>query len=314
LIAFGPVPSRRLGRSLGVNHVQPKACSYSCVYCQVGRTEERSIGRRAFFEPATVHADVTTHVARLRAHGEAVDWLSFVPDGEPTLDVHLGRHIELLRPLGIPIAVITNSTLLWMPDVRAELAAADWVCVKVDAVDEAAWHRVDRPHPALRLDDVLDGIRAFAGSYAGTLTTDTMLVGGANDGETRVRRIAEFVGTLRPRKAYLSVPTRPPAEPGVQPPPRAALLRAYRLFAEHVPVVEPLFDEVVAPYASTGDVADDLLRIAAVHPVRLDAALELLARAGSGSELLERLFADGRLARADYGGQPFVVRPATAAP
>jgi wyosine [tRNA(Phe)-imidazoG37] synthetase (radical SAM superfamily) len=308
MIAFGPIPSRRLGRSLGVNHIPPKACSYSCVYCQAGRTTDISVERRAFYDPAEVAAEVTDRVTQLRERGEAIDWLSFVPDGEPTLDINLGRAIELVRPLGIPVAVLTNATLLWRPDVRADLALADWVCVKVDAVDEAPWHRVDRPHLSLRLDDVLDGIRVFARDFAGELTTDTMLVAGANDGVTHVRRIAEFVAGLRPRKAFLSIPTRPPAEAGVFPPDEKVLQRAWAIMRESVPVVECLFDYEGNDFASTGDPAGDLLRVAAVHPVRLDAALELLERGGAGQALLDRLLSDGLVEEVSYGGRPFLTR------
>jgi wyosine [tRNA(Phe)-imidazoG37] synthetase (radical SAM superfamily) len=308
MIAFGPIPSRRLGRSLGINHIPPKACSYACIYCQAGRTTDISMERRTFHDPAEVAADVTTRVEQLRARGEAIDWLSFVPDGEPTLDVNLGRAIELVRPLGIPIAVITNATLLWRPDVRAELGLADWVCVKVDAVDEAPWNRVDRPHLSLRLDDVLDGMRVFAREFAGELTTDTMLVAGANDGVTHVRRVAAFVASLGPRRAYLSIPTRPPAEPGVQPPGPDVLQRAVAIMRESVPVVECLFDYEGSDFASTGDPAGDLLRVAAVHPVRLDAALELLERGGAGQALLDSLLADGSIEELAYGGRPFVAR------
>jgi wyosine [tRNA(Phe)-imidazoG37] synthetase (radical SAM superfamily) len=106
--AFGPVPSRRLGRSLGINNIPPKACTYSCVYCQVGRTSEMQVERRSFYDPEEVVQDVWDRVQRSTEAGETIDYLTFVPDGEPTLDVHLGREIELLKPLGIPIAVITN--------------------------------------------------------------------------------------------------------------------------------------------------------------------------------------------------------------
>ena len=122
MIAFGPIPSRRLGRSLGVNHIPPKVCTYSCVYCQVGRTSSLRIRRCAFYDPARVAEAVRERVAQARSSGEAVDFITFVPDGEPTLDINLGQEIARLRPLGIPIAVITNGSLLWREDVRADLS------------------------------------------------------------------------------------------------------------------------------------------------------------------------------------------------
>ena len=105
MIAYGPVPSRRLGRSLGVNNIPPKACTYSCVYCQVGRTRKLEAERREFYSPDRIVDEVSTRVAQVRAAAEQIDYLAFVPDGEPTLDVHLGDVLLRLKELGIPLAV-----------------------------------------------------------------------------------------------------------------------------------------------------------------------------------------------------------------
>ena len=210
--AFGPIPSRRLGRSLGVNNIPAKVCTYSCVYCQVGRTTEMRVERQRFYDPNEVVGDVRAKVQEAAAVGEAIDYLSFVPDGEPTLDVHLGREIALLKPLGIPIAVISNASLLWREDVRADLMQADWVSLKVDAARERAWREVDRPRGSLKLSATLDGALEFAQSYTGELVTETMLVEGVNGGEEDVREVAAHLECLRPATAYLSVPTCPPAD------------------------------------------------------------------------------------------------------
>ena len=122
---FGPVPSRRLGRSLGINNVPPKKCSYSCVYCQLGDTIEKRTERGTFCDPEALVTCVSREVERLRSRGEPIDYLTVVPDGEPTLDLNLGRVLRALTPLGIPIAVITNGSLLWREEVRADLANAD---------------------------------------------------------------------------------------------------------------------------------------------------------------------------------------------
>jgi len=229
MIAFGPVPSRRLGRSVGINHIPPKTCSYACVYCQVGRTSQLRIARRAFYAEDDIVADVERKVDDARLAGETVDYLTFVPDGEPTLDVGLGRVIERLKPLGIKIAVITNGSLLWRADVRETLAAADWVSVKVDAVRPNIWRRINRPHRSLWLSAVLDGMLAFAEAYRGELVTETMLVRGVNDDAAHLADVASFLAQLQPAKAYLAVPTRPPAEPWVEPPPEAVINHAFQL-------------------------------------------------------------------------------------
>ncbi len=307
-LVFGPVPSRRLGRSLGINHIPPKTCTYACVYCQLGRTSQLQITRQAFYAPETVAAAVTAKLALLEHVGERVDYLTLVPDGEPTLDAALGELLLRLKPLGIPLAVITNGSLLWQQEVRDALCQADWVSVKVDAFDEAVWHRVDRPHGGLHMASVLDGVRAFAEVFAGKLVTETMLVAGVNDAEAVLITTGDFVGTLRPACAYLSIPTRPPAESWVHPPDEAALTRVYQIFVNRVPHVEYLIGYEGNAFAATGDAAADLLSITAVHPMREDAVLDLLSRAGAEWAVVQDLIDAGLLVQTTYGGSGFYSR------
>lgn len=229
--AFGPVPSRRLGRSLGVNNIPPKVCTYSCVYCQVGRTTEMQAERRAFYEPDEIARDVRDAIEKASGAGAPVDYLTFVPDGEPTLDINLGREIELLKPLGIQIAVITNGSLIWREDVREDLMKADWVSLKVDSVREEVWRRINRPCRALRLKRILDGMLEFARAYRGELVTETMLVGGINDNDSLV---GDLFTHLRPSTAYLSIPTRPPAEEWARAADEKAVNRAYQVLRERM--------------------------------------------------------------------------------
>jgi wyosine [tRNA(Phe)-imidazoG37] synthetase (radical SAM superfamily) len=307
-IAFGPVPSRRLGHSLGINNIPPKTCTYSCVYCQLGRTIKMRAERSAFFEPEQLLRDVQARVAGAREVGEPIDYLTFVPDGEPTLDRHLGREIALLKPLGIKIAVITNASLLWREDVRADLTGADWVSLKMDAARPEVWRRVDRPHGTLRLPRIRDGLLQFAHSYGGELVTETMLVEGVNTGEALIREVAELVAALRPSTAYLSVPTRPPAEKWVQPPPEESLNRAYQVFSEEVDRVEYLIGYEGNAFAFTGDVEDDLLSITAVHPMRQDAVSAYLARAGADWSVVCDMVAQDQLVQTSYRGAEFYLR------
>jgi len=308
VIVFGPVPSRRLGQSLGINNIPPKQCSYSCVYCQVGRTIEQSIEPRAFYPAEEIVAQVSERVRALRDADEPVDFLTFVPDGEPTLDVHLAEVIEGLRPLGIPVAVISNGSLLGWVDVRAALALADWVSIKVDGVREEEWRRINRPHRDLRLPDVLDGMRAFAGEFAGELATETMLIRGVNDEEEAVQAIAAFAARLRPRTAYIGIPTRPTAESWASAASEQAVTRAHEIFVgAGLPRVELLTGHEGAAFGTTGDVREDLLSITAVHPMREDAVRELLRRAGAEWNVVERLVEQGELAPVRYRDHRFYV-------
>lgn len=308
MIAFGPVPSRRLGRSLGINHVPPKVCSYSCVYCQVGRTNRLRVRRCTFMEPGRVVGAVKATLEVLRDSGGSIDYVSFVPDGEPTLDQGLGEMIQGLKPLGIPIAVITNSSLLARPDVRRALAAADWVSLKIDSVDAARWREVNRPHGRLRLDAILAGMRLFAAEFRGRLVTETMLVAGVNDAEDQLRATARFVQGLRPATAYVAVPIRPPAEPRVAPPTSAAVTRAYEVFRGLVGQVELLVGYEGDAFASTGDPHEDLLAITAVHPMRDHAVDAFLRRAGASRSLAAEMVERGELVETTYGGHHYLLR------
>jgi wyosine [tRNA(Phe)-imidazoG37] synthetase (radical SAM superfamily) len=307
-IAFGPVPSRRLGQSLGINDIPPKVCTYSCLYCQLGPTPETSLARAAFYAPQHVVAQVTERVQALRARGEPIDYLTFVPDGEPTLDLHLGDMIDGLKPLGIRIAVISNGSLVWQEEVRAALAKADWVSLKVDSADETVWRRINRPDPSLRLQTVLDGMAAFSRSYHGRLVTETMLLDGVNDDPATVRATAAFVAALRPHTAYLLVPTRPTATAEARCPSEEAVTRAYEIFAARLVRVELLTGGETAAFGATGDAESDLLSTAAVHPMRAEAVRELLAKDGAAWQVVEQLVSRELLKEIEYEGETFYVR------
>jgi len=307
-LSFGPVPSRRLGRSIGINNIPAKTCTFSCVYCQVGSTSRMSIERSRFHDPAKLFEDVRKRLEDAFSRSERVDYLTFVPDGEPTLDVNLGGEISLLKVLGVPIGVITNSSLLWREDVREDLRRADWVSVKVDAVREEAWRAINRPHGGLELSTILDGMLDFADSFSGAMVTETMLVRGINDGEACMAETAAFLERLHPGVAYLGIPTRPPAERSVRAPDAVTLHRAYLSLAERIGRVEYLACYEGDDFSSTGDVENDILNITAVHPMREEAAVMLLESAGAPPDLLKRLVAGGDLLRTEFDGIVYFVR------
>jgi len=264
--------------------------------------------RRAFYEPEEILRDVQDKVERAKETGEPIDYLTFVPDGEPTLDVNLGREIELLRPLRIKIAVITNSSLVWRQDVREGLMKADWVSLKMDSVREEIWRRINRPHGNLHLTSILNGALEFAKGFKGELATETMLVEGVNDGDGHIREVAGFLARLRPAKAYLAIPTRPPAEKWVRAPGEEAINRAYQILAKSLEHVEYLIGYEGNAFAFTGNVEEDLLGITAVHPMREDAVSEFLARAGADWPVVRNLTERGQLVEMAYEGHKFYMR------
>ncbi|MBW2149568.1 MAG: radical SAM protein [Deltaproteobacteria bacterium] len=308
MIAFGPVPSRRLGRSLGINNIPPKVCTYSCVYCQVGRTKTMQVERRWFYPPEEILKDVRKKVERARQFEEPIDYLSFVPDGEPFLDINLGREIESLRSLGVKIAVITNASLIWRDDVKEELAKVDWVSLKVDSTRGDVWHRINRPHRTLSLSSIMDGMVEFARIFKGKLVTETMLIEGVNDGDDHVRKIADFLARLRPARAYVSIPTRPPAEKWVRPPGEEVINRAYHILDKSVDHVEYLIGYEGNAFACTGNVTEDLLAITSVHPMREEAVSRFLEKANDDWTTVRRLIAQGIFMEIEHEGRKFYMR------
>lgn len=293
---------------MGINNIPPKICSYSCVYCQLGHTIKMQVERQVFYKPEQILHAVEDKIEKAREVKETIDYLTFVPDGEPTLDINLGREIDLLKPLGIPIAVITNGSLIWQEEVREALMGADWVSLKIDAVEEAVWRRVNRPHRGLRLASILEGALEFARSFQGKIVTETMLVRNVNDTEQQIKRITDFLVRLQPAIAYLSIPTRPPAEEWAQPSDEGIVNRAYQILNERVEHVEYLTGYEGDAFAFTGNIEEDLLSITAVHPMRKDAVDAFLERAGADWEVVHRLILQEKLIEAEYKGHKFYLR------
>jgi len=308
MIAFGPVPSRRLGRSLGINNIPAKICTYSCAYCQVGRTLQMEAMRRSFYSPQEICDEVRQKVKSSADQALLIDYLSFVPDGEPTLDINLGQEIDMLRSLGKKIAVITNASLIWDEAVREDLARADWVSVKVDAVNQPLWRRVDRPHRALRLEAILQGIVDFSEDFKGVLVSESMLLAGINDDERSLEAIAEFLAKADPAVAYISVPTRPPAEKWAASPSEESINQAYQIFSSRLKRTELLVGYEGDSFQSVGEVDSDILAIAAVHPMREAAVEKFLKQADASWDVVQKLLDQGKLAKTEYQGNYFYLR------
>ena len=308
MITFGPVPSRRLGQSLGINNIPPKSCTYSCVYCQVGPTHQQEITPRTFYSPEEILTAVESSLKAAERAGEVIDYLTFVPDGEPSLDENLSTTIKLLRPFGVKIAVISNASLIWREDVRERLGAADWLSLKIDSIDEIIWKRINQPHPDLRLDAILEGIQLMANSFRGELTTETMLVDGINNNDKSLSEVGKFLAQLNPAKAYLAAPIRPAAEAGIHPPSEEQINQAFQIIFQYFPRLEYLIGYEGNAFASTGDFATDLHSITSVHPMREEAVKELLKKSDKTWQAVSTLINTGQLKEIEYEGHRFYIR------
>ncbi|WP_296824901.1 radical SAM protein [Sulfurovum sp.] len=307
-LSFGPVPSRRLGRSLGINNIPAKVCSYGCVYCQLGRTLHNQIERTPFYAIDDLVASAKIRIEAAKEKNETIDYLAFVPDGEPTLDIHLGDEIEALHKFGIKIAVISNASLIWREDVRKDLCKADWVSLKVDAVTEHLWHKVNRANKSLKLDDIQKGMIDFKSEFRGFYATETMLVDGINDSKEELTKIAAFLQKIQPTKSYISIPTRPPAEEWVKAPGEEVLTMAYQIFTDHGIDTELIIGYEGDDFAFTGDAKSDLLSITSVHPMRKEAVEAFLKKANSSWSVVTDLIDEGKLLELEYDNHLYYAR------
>jgi wyosine [tRNA(Phe)-imidazoG37] synthetase (radical SAM superfamily) len=266
--------------------------------------------RQVFYEPEDISKDVRRKVDGAALRNERIDYLTFVPDGEPTLDINICKEISSLKRIGIPIAVITNASLLWLKDVKEDLLEADFVSLKVDAVSGTFWRRINRPHKGLRLNMILEGIREFAEEFKGTVVSETMLIDGINYGD-EFERIAEFLRELKKlNKAYIAIPTRPLTEQWAKPAKEENVNAAFQVFSEKLGAnrVEYLIGYEGNAFAFTGNVEEDLLSITAVHPMRKEAVEEFLKKACANWSAIERLLEENKLIELEYEGNRYYMR------
>lgn len=206
---FGPVPSRRLGFSLGVDIIPYKTCTLDCIYCELGRAVGRPTLKRA---PYVSRKIILDEIKRMLASGQKIDFITFSGSGEPTLNDQLGKMIADIKQITrIPVAVITNGTLLYKPEVRRDLARADLVLPSLDAATVTAFRRINRPHPDLKLSRIIDGLKRFRKEYQGPIWLEVMLVKGVNDKSSDLKALKEVVKKIKPDRIQLNTVVRPPA-------------------------------------------------------------------------------------------------------
>ena len=260
---YGPVASRRLGRSLGVDLVPFKACTYDCVYCQLGRTTNKTMVRKEYVPVDQVLAELEEKLAK----GPKPDYISLAGSGEPTLNLELGRLIQGLKAMtSIPVAVLTNGSLLWLPEVRADLQSADLVLPSLDAGTESAFQKVNRPHPDIGFDRMAQGLVDFAKNFAGEVWLEVFLLAGLTGQVSEVTKIASLVDRMRPDLVQLNTVSRPPAEEAA----RAVGVRQMTELAALIPgVVEIISEEAPLDLSSQPNSAtpdDELLALLSRRP------------------------------------------------
>ena len=207
---FGPVPSRRLGRSLGLDITPYKTCTFDCVYCQLGRTTNKTVQRREYIAKDSILCELRDFLSE----GEAdIDYITFAGSGEPTLHSGIGEMIDAIKTMtDIPVAVITNGSLLFREDVRGDLSNADVVLPSLDAATTSAFRAVNQPHESLSVDRIIEGLRMFREVFRGEFWLEIMFVRGVNDGTDEVTALSDAISTIDPDRVQLNTVVRPPCE------------------------------------------------------------------------------------------------------
>ncbi len=299
---YGPIPSRRLGRSLGISTIPDKTCNKSCIYCMLGRTDHPTVVRQELFPLQ----DIVNELKNALEHTTPPpDHISIVGNGEPTLYLRLGDLIREIRHLtGIPIAVITNGALLSDPAVRADLAEADIVLTSFNAPTDALFHRIDRPCPGITLNAVRQGLVAYSRiQRRGALWVEIMLLKDINDSPAVLQELHWLLQEVGPDRVFVDTPIRPPAEPFVLPVTSEQLTEAEGILGG----AQPSGDEFGAFTVDAGsDPVDTIASICKRHPMREDQVVTLLRRSGVDPyPVLNKLCADSRFRVERYSGFTF---------
>ena len=310
-MVYGPVPSRRLGRSLGVNSIPLKTCNYSCVYCQLGRTTHVTNQRRDFFPPEEILNEIkrAIEVKGGRGGGE-IDFVTFIGEGEPTLCKSIGWLIRETREIAdTPIAVDTNGSLLYRKDVRDDLSQTDVVMPSLDAGTAETFRRINRPHREIGFKNVVEGMERFRQEYAGEIWLEVMLVKGINDSEKELEAIRSRLEKIEPDRIYINVPIRPPAESWAVPPDDEAIALAHAILGDGN--VIDIAAEETGEFFIEGftNPRDAILAIIRRHPMREEQVIETLKKfeVGEGNvrDSLTRLEESGKIKKAKYREKVF---------
>jgi len=298
---FGPVPSRRLGRSLGVDIIPFKTCTFDCVYCQLGPTSKKVDARASYVSPK----EVVQEVLRKLKICATPDYITFAGSGEPTIESGLGEIIAWIKSeTDLPVAILTNGSLLWREDVRKACAFADLVIPSLDAGDQETFELINRPCTGVSLQEVVEGVIGFRKMYIGEMWLEVMLLKEINDDESHVRKIAEIARRIEPERVQLNTVVRPPAETTAQAVAVKRLNEYCSLF--NVPT------EVIAPPASTEGMfstecgENDIIDMLRRRPCTLgDISEGLNVHRNEIVKYIEILKAKGAVATSERAGKTF---------
>jgi wyosine [tRNA(Phe)-imidazoG37] synthetase (radical SAM superfamily) len=300
---YGPVPSRRLGRSLGIDLIPFKTCSYDCIYCQLGRTTNKTAERAEYFAIPQIVAEVEKKLDE----GAAPDYITMAGSGEPTLHSGLGNLIRSIKAMtAIPVVVLTNGSLLWRDDVRDELMAADIVVPSLDAGDEALFQYVNRPHPEIGFDRMVEGTAEFTRRFNGEVRLEVFLLDGVTGIPLEVEKIAALSRRIRPARIELNTVWRPPGEDFAFPVDRDRMRALKNLFDGPVDIIEGSVSNHSAEKDWSGVKDEEILALLRRRPCTCeDVAIGLGLHLTEAIKHLDSLDKSGKLKRTLVDGRTF---------
>ncbi|AHF96840.1 MULTISPECIES: radical SAM protein [Desulfurella] len=240
---FGPVPSRRLGLSLGINIIPHKTCNYNCVYCEVGKTTNLTNKRQSFYNIEDIKKDFVEHVDKVGKF----DFITFSGSGEPTLNKDLGELIKFVKSFNkAKIAVLTNGSLLYDQEVRRELYEADVVIPSLDAAIESTFKRINQPHKELNLKNIIEGLKLFTQEFSGEVWLEIVFAKGINDKKQDIEALIKAIEYIKPKKVQIGTIERPPAFNGIQKLSNDELMSIYMALKDYnVELIKPFADKNV---------------------------------------------------------------------
>lgn len=303
---FGPVPSRRLGSSLGIDLLPNKTCNYSCIYCQLGRTSIFTNTRCSFFSKEEIWQEIQEKIKN--TNKSSIDYITIVGNGEPTLSLDLGWIIHQLKQnYSFPVAVITNGALLYESDVRSDLTEADIVLPTYDSGFEKTFRSINRPHKEITLEKVTQGLIDFHNEFSGEIWIEIMLVADYNDSRDELEKIFYDIQEFRPDKIYINVPIRPPAEKWVSIPSLEALTTAQKIFPDAKIISFAEMGEITVNGQDIQEIHKSLIDVIRRHPLRKEQLFEILRNKKIDPEkVFETLISLGHLKLTKYQNQLYI--------
>jgi wyosine [tRNA(Phe)-imidazoG37] synthetase (radical SAM superfamily) len=295
---YGPVPSRRLGRSLGIDLVPHKICTYDCIYCQIGKTTEKTLARKEYVPVKEIIKEVKQF---LKEGTPSIDHLSLTGSGEPTLHSQIRSVIEGIKAVhSMPVAVITNGSLLYEEEVRQDLFPADLVLPSLDAVSSESFMRINRPRPGFSIEKVIEGLVEFRRVYQGLIWLEILLCKGVNDGREELLRMKKVLDRIQPDRIHLNTVVRPPFEKWAIPLGEAEMEKIRELFGEKAEIISE-FDRHPSVVPER-DIEEEILMVLKRRPLSLtDLSKGMGIRENEIKKYIQPLVSEGKIHARFFG-------------